>query len=42
MAEGRFDPSPIVTDRRPLAEFVPVMEALRAKPAEHLKALIDW
>jgi 2-desacetyl-2-hydroxyethyl bacteriochlorophyllide A dehydrogenase len=42
MAEGRFDPSPIVTDRRPLAEFVPAMEALRTKPAEHLKALIDW
>ncbi len=42
LAEGRFDPSPIVTDRRPLAEFVPVLEELRERPAEHLKTLISW
>ena len=42
MAEGRFDPSPIVTGRRPLAEFVPAMEALIAQPGEHLKTLIEW
>ncbi len=42
MAEGRFDPSPIVTDRRPLAEFVPAMEALLERPGDHLKTLIEW
>lgn len=42
MAEGRFDPSPIVTGRRPLAEFVDSLESLRSHPAEHLKTLITW
>lgn len=42
MAEGRFDPSPIVTGRRPLAEFVAALETLRDHPAEHLKTLIEW
>ncbi len=42
MAEGRFDPSPIVTDRRPLGEFVAAIEALQAQPAQHLKTLIEW
>jgi len=42
MAEGRFDPSPIVTDRRPLEEFVAALETLRSYPAEHLKTLIEW
>jgi 2-desacetyl-2-hydroxyethyl bacteriochlorophyllide A dehydrogenase len=42
MAEGRYDPSPIVTHRRPLAEFVPAIEALLAGPDEHLKTLVEW
>jgi threonine dehydrogenase-like Zn-dependent dehydrogenase len=42
MAEGRFDPSPIVTGRRPLAELVPALEALLAHPGDHLKTLIVW
>lgn len=42
MAEGRYDPSPIITDRRPLAEFVAAMDALREHPSEHLKSLIEW
>jgi 2-desacetyl-2-hydroxyethyl bacteriochlorophyllide A dehydrogenase len=42
MAEGRYDPSPIVTDRRPLGEFVAALEDLLARPAEHLKTLIAW
>lgn len=42
MAEGRFDPAPIVTGRRPLDEFVPAIEALMAHPEAHLKTLIDW
>lgn len=42
MAEGRFDPSPIVTSRRPVAEFVAAIEALLERPAEHLKTLIEW
>ena len=42
MAEGRFDQSPVVTGRRPLAEFVPAMEALLAQPAEHLTSLFVW
>lgn len=42
MSEGRFDPAPIVTDHRPLTEFVAALEALRRHPAEHLKTLIAW
>jgi (R,R)-butanediol dehydrogenase / meso-butanediol dehydrogenase / diacetyl reductase len=42
MAEGRYDPSPIVTDRRPLAEFVAALEALQQQPDQHLKTLIAW
>lgn len=42
MAEKRFNPAPIVTGRRPVAEFVDAMEDLRTKPANHLKTLIDW
>lgn len=42
MAEGRFDPSPVVTVQRPLSEFVPALEALLAAPAEHLKTLVEW
>jgi threonine dehydrogenase-like Zn-dependent dehydrogenase len=42
MAEGRFDPSPIVTDRRPLSDFVSALEALQAQPSQHLKTLIEW
>lgn len=42
MAEGRFDPSPVVTGRRPFAEFVPAMEDLLAHPEQHLKTLIAW
>jgi threonine dehydrogenase-like Zn-dependent dehydrogenase len=42
MAEGRFDPSPIVTDQRPLSEFVSALEALLERPAEHMKTLIAW
>jgi threonine dehydrogenase-like Zn-dependent dehydrogenase len=42
MAEGRFDPAPIVTSRRPLAEIVRAMEALQEQPADHLKTLIEW
>ena len=42
MAEGRFDPSPIVTGRRPLQEFVPAMEDLLERPGDHLKTLIEW
>jgi threonine dehydrogenase-like Zn-dependent dehydrogenase len=42
MAEGRFDPSPIVTDRRLLQEFVPAMEDLASHPGDHLKTLVEW
>jgi threonine dehydrogenase-like Zn-dependent dehydrogenase len=42
MGEGRFDPSPIVTGRRPLEAFVPAMEDLAARPGDHLKTLITW
>lgn len=42
MAEGRFDPSPIVTGRRPLSEFVQTMEDLLANPGAHMKTLIEW
>ena len=42
MGEGRFDPSPIVTSRRPLSEFVAAMDALAAAPHEHMKTLIEW
>jgi (R,R)-butanediol dehydrogenase/meso-butanediol dehydrogenase/diacetyl reductase len=42
MAEGRFDPSPIVTGRRPLEDFVPAMEDLLQRPGDHLKTLIVW
>ena len=42
MAEGRFDPSPVVTGRRPLQELVQTMEDLQARPGEHLKTLIEW
>jgi (R,R)-butanediol dehydrogenase/meso-butanediol dehydrogenase/diacetyl reductase len=42
MAEGRFDPSPIVTDRRPLAEIVQAIHDLARRPADHLKTLIEW
>jgi threonine dehydrogenase-like Zn-dependent dehydrogenase len=42
MGEGRFDPSPIVTGRRPLAEFVAAMEALQQHADQHLKTLIEW
>jgi threonine dehydrogenase-like Zn-dependent dehydrogenase len=42
MAEGRFDPSPIVTGRRPLEDFVPALEDLLQRPEDHLKTLITW
>jgi L-iditol 2-dehydrogenase len=42
MAEGRFDPSPVVTGRRPLAEFVPAMADLVEHPDQHLKTMIEW
>jgi threonine dehydrogenase-like Zn-dependent dehydrogenase len=42
MAEGRFDPSPIVTTHRPLHEFVAALETLRDHPADHLKTLVRW
>jgi L-iditol 2-dehydrogenase len=42
MAEGRFDPSPIVTGRRPVSEFVAAIDALLERPGEHLKTLIEW
>jgi threonine dehydrogenase-like Zn-dependent dehydrogenase len=42
MAEGRFDPSPIVTARRALSEIVPAMDDLAERPAAHLKTLIEW
>jgi threonine dehydrogenase-like Zn-dependent dehydrogenase len=42
LAEGRFDPSAIVTGRRPLAEFVAALETLRDHPDQHLKTLIVW
>lgn len=42
MAEGRYDPSPVVTDRRPVDEFIVAIEDLLARPADHLKTLIEW
>ncbi|HVG98690.1 MAG TPA: zinc-binding dehydrogenase [Chloroflexota bacterium] len=42
MSEGRFDPSPVVTGRRPLSEFGAAMEDLVANPGAHLKTLIEW
>jgi threonine dehydrogenase-like Zn-dependent dehydrogenase len=42
MGEGRFDPSHIVTGRRPVSEFVAAIDALLERPGEHLKTLIEW
>jgi threonine dehydrogenase-like Zn-dependent dehydrogenase len=42
LAEGRFDPSPVVTGRRPLAEIVAAMDDLAQRPGQHLKTLIEW
>ena len=42
MGDGRFDPSPIITGRRPLAEFVSGLDDLLARPENHVKTLIEW
>jgi L-iditol 2-dehydrogenase len=42
MAEGRYDPSPIVTHRVPIGEAVMGMEQLLREPATTMKLLIEW
>ena len=40
LAEGRFDPSPLVTGIWPLVDFVTAYGELRAHPEKHLKVLV--
>jgi threonine dehydrogenase-like Zn-dependent dehydrogenase len=42
MAEGRFDPSPLITERRPVGELVAALDARRERPHEQMKTLIEW
>ena len=42
MAEGRFDPAPLVTDRLPLAQFAEALRRVEEEPETTVKAVVDW
>lgn len=42
MAEGRYDPAPLVTHRMKLDRFVDAIAQLRDHPPETMKVLLEW
>lgn len=42
MAEGRFDPSPLITDRVPLSQFHEALRRVEEDQQTTVKVLVDW
>jgi threonine dehydrogenase-like Zn-dependent dehydrogenase len=42
MAEKRFDPSPLITDRLPFAQFHEALRRVEEEQQTTVKVLVDW